>query len=164
MLGIYTGVAQAARDLAVQTVSRRADPPAAARTLIADIEAQLYTLRVAAGAAIAGADRLSTDGELTPAERGRAMMTPFQCAKLTVNQSSLALVNHCLTVVGGAAYAGAHPLARLYRDVRAGWFMQPYTFVDGVDYLSAQALRLHHDNDYVSARARRGAPDSGGRT
>lgn len=156
MLGIYAGVAQAARDLAVATLTRRSGPPAAAaRTLVAEIEAQLYALRVSAGAAIAGADEVSAASDRTPAERGRAMMTPFQCAKVTVNQLSLAVVNHCLTVVGGAAYSGSHPLARLYRDVRAGWFMQPYTFVDGVDYLSAQALRLHRDNDYVSARARR---------
>jgi alkylation response protein AidB-like acyl-CoA dehydrogenase len=155
MLGIYAGIAQAARDLAVGTLTRRSGTPgAAARTLVTEIEAHLYALRVAAGAAIANADEVSADRTMDPAERGRRMMTPFQCAKLTVNQLSLAVVNHCLTVVGGAAYSGDHPLARLYRDVRAGWFMQPYTFVDGVDYLSARALNLHRDNDYVSLRAK----------
>ena len=155
MLGIYTGVAQAARDIAVDTLTRRSTPAGAgARTLVAQIEAQLYALRSTAASAIANADELAAEPNSDPADRGRAMMTPFQCAKMTVNQLSLAVVNDCLTVVGGAAYTAGHPLARLSRDVRAGWFMQPYTFVDGVDYLSARALNVRRDNDYVSIRAR----------
>ncbi|GLU48705.1 acyl-CoA dehydrogenase [Nocardiopsis ansamitocini] len=156
MLGIYVGVAQAARDIAVaECRGRRAHPPAAVRTLVAEIEARLYALRVTAASALAEADAVAEGIVDDPAERGRRMMTPFQCAKMTVNHMALAIVNDCLTVVGGAAYSGGHPLARLYRDVRAGWFMQPYTYVDGVDYLSGQALGLDHDNDYVSARASR---------
>jgi alkylation response protein AidB-like acyl-CoA dehydrogenase len=154
MLGIYVGVAQAARDIAIEaTVRRSADPPAAVRTLIAGIDSRLYTLRATAGAALANADAYHNDTSADPAERGRAMMTAFQCAKMTVNKLSAEVVEDCLTVVGGAAYAGGHPLGRLYRDVRAGCFMQPYTYVDGVDYLSGQALGISRDNDYVSVRA-----------
>jgi L-evernosamine nitrososynthase len=154
MLGIYAGVTQAARDLAVDTVLRRSGtPPAASRTLIAEIDARLYALRATAAAAVVNADELSADHEADPDERGRRMMTPFQCAKLMVNQLAVAVVDDCLTVVGGATYLAEHPLARLYRDVRAGWFMQPYTYIDGVDYLSAQALDLERDNNYVSVRA-----------
>jgi alkylation response protein AidB-like acyl-CoA dehydrogenase len=154
MLGIYVGVAQAARDIAIEAIARRAGSPgAAARTLVTEIEAKLYTLRVAAAAALANADELSTDLAMGRAERGQQMMTTFQCAKLTVNRMSVELIDHCLNVVGGAAYTADHPLARIYRDARAGWFMQPYTFVDVVDYLSARALNLHRDNDYVSVRA-----------
>jgi alkylation response protein AidB-like acyl-CoA dehydrogenase len=154
MLGIYAGAAQAARDLAVEALARRSRAPAgAARTLLTEVEAHLYALRVAAAAALVNADELSADLTMDRAERGRQMMTPFQCAKLTLNQLSETLVSHCLSVVGGAAYAASHPLARIYRDARAGWFMQPYTFVDVVDYLSARALNLRRDNDYVSVRA-----------
>ncbi|GAA2677206.1 amino sugar nitrososynthase RubN8 [Actinoplanes palleronii] len=151
MLGIYAGVAQAARDL---TVTRRpGTPPAATRTLVAEIDARLYALRATASAALMNADELSPRQDMDADDRGRRMMTPFQCAKLMVNQLAAAVVDDCLTVVGGATYVAGHPLARLYRDVRAGRFMQPYTYVDGVDYLSAQALDLEHDNNYVSARA-----------
>ncbi|WP_217919530.1 acyl-CoA dehydrogenase family protein [Actinomadura sp. BRA 177] len=156
MLGIYAGAAQAARDLAVGTAARRsADPPAAVRTLIADIDARLYSLKASAVAALVNADVHNDDLGADPAERGRAMMTPFQCAKQMVNRLAAEVVDGCLTVVGGAAYAGGHPLGRLYRDVRAGWFMQPYTYVDGVEYLSGQALGIDRDNDYVSLRAAR---------
>ncbi|WP_205314994.1 acyl-CoA dehydrogenase family protein [Nonomuraea lactucae] len=134
MLGIYAGVAHAARDIAVGAAARRSTaPPAAVRALVSDIETNLYTLRATAAAALANADELNDDltGDLD--ERGRRMMVPFQCAKLAVNWLAQSVVNDCLTVVGGAAYGAAHPLSRLYRDVRAGWFMQPYTWarVDG---------------------------------
>jgi alkylation response protein AidB-like acyl-CoA dehydrogenase len=158
MLGIYAGVAQAARDLAVQTAARRAtEPPAAVRTLIAGIDAKLYALTTSAGAALVNADAWSDDLDADPGQRGRAMMTPFQWAKLMVNRLTGEIVDDGLTVVGGAAYAEDHPLARLHRDSRAGWFMQPYTFVDSVDYLSGQALGVDRDNDYMSIRAKRGS-------
>lgn len=160
MLGIYVGIAQAAREIAVARCASGSGrpPPAAAATLLGEIDARLYTLRAAAGAALSDADAHSADLTGDPAERGRRMMTPFQCAKMAVNRLSLDIVNDSLTIVGGASYAAAHPLARLLRDVRAGWFMQPYAYVDGVDYLSAQALRLDRDNDYVSARSVTGPP------
>jgi alkylation response protein AidB-like acyl-CoA dehydrogenase len=156
MLGLYAGIAQAARDFTVGTFAKRpGDPPAAIRTLVAEIDARLYALRATAGAALANADLLSADRGGDPDERGRGMMVPFQSAKLMVNQMATAIVNDCVTLVGGAAYAAGHPLSRLSRDVRAGWFMQPYTYVDGVDFLSAQALNLDGGNDYMSPRAAR---------
>ncbi|GAB7042959.1 MULTISPECIES: L-evernosamine nitrososynthase [Catenuloplanes] len=156
MLGIYAGVAQAARDIAVEMCARRrSEPPAGVRTLVAGIDTRLYTLRAVAGTALINADTLSADlsGDLD--ERGRGMMTPFQYAKMTVNQLAPAIVDDCLSLAGGQAYAGQHPLARLYRDVRAGGFMQPYSYVDGVEYLSGQALGADRDNDYMSVRALR---------
>lgn len=154
MLGIYTGVATAARDVTFASLDGRpAAAGAAIRTLVAEIEAKLFTLRSTAAAALRNADDLAYELSLEPDERGRRMMTPFQCAKLMVNELAAEVVDHCMTVLGGRSYSARHPVARLYRDVRAGRFMQPYTYVDAVDYLSAQALRLDHDNDYVSARA-----------
>ncbi|MEV7970313.1 acyl-CoA dehydrogenase family protein [Sphaerisporangium sp. NPDC088356] len=153
MLGIYAGVARAARDIAVGAAARRSTAPPAVRALVSDIEANLYTLRATAAAALANADELNDDltGDLD--ERGRRMMVPFQYAKLAVNRLSRSVVDDCLTVVGGAAYGAAHPLSRLSRDVRAGWFMQPYTYVDAVDFLSGQALGIDRDNNYMSYRA-----------
>ncbi|MEU1607194.1 amino sugar nitrososynthase RubN8 [Micromonospora matsumotoense] len=154
MLGIYAGIAQAARDLAADGAVRSSTSSSAAkRTLMAEIDARLYALRATASAALANADELSPNQDMDAEERGRRMMTPFQCAKLMVNQLAAEVVDDCLTVVGGSTYVADHPLARLYRDVRAGRFMQPYTYVDGVDYLSAQALNLERDNNYVSVRA-----------
>ncbi|MGH3939762.1 MAG: acyl-CoA dehydrogenase family protein [Pseudonocardiaceae bacterium] len=146
MLGIYLGVAQAARNLAVGALIRRGGTPEGAfRTLIAEIDARLYALRTTVATALLNADELSADVDRDPAERGRQMMVPFQSAKLMVNRVAPEIVADCLTLVGGASYTGGHPLARLYRDVRAGGFMHPYTYPDAVDFLSAQALALDHE-------------------
>lgn len=158
MLGIYVGAAQAARDLAIGIAARKTEPAAAVRTLVTDIDARLYALKATAGAALTNADAYNADIDIDPAVRGRSMMTPFQCAKLMVNRLAGDIVNDCLTVVGGAVYGSSHPLGRLYRDVRAGWFMQPYTYVDGVEFLSGQALGINRDNDYVSVRAKQTSP------
>jgi alkylation response protein AidB-like acyl-CoA dehydrogenase len=156
MLGIYAGIAQAARDTTIAALSgRSAPPPAGTRTLVAEIDARLYALRATAGSALIAADAAAADLSQDPAERGRRMMRPYQCAKLIVNQLAPAIVNDCLTLTGGAAYLAAHPLARLYRDVRAGGFMHPYTYIDAVDFLSGQALDLDQDNNYMSVRAAR---------
>jgi alkylation response protein AidB-like acyl-CoA dehydrogenase len=165
MLGIYTGIAASARDLAVGKFATGAEPPAAVRTLIAAIETNLFTLRATVAAALAEADAHSADLTGDPAARGRAMMLPFQCAKATVNELGLKIVNDSLTAVGGVSYSASHPLSRLYRDIRAGAFMQPYTYIDAVDFLSAQALGLRRDNDYISVRATRSTAAGGdGRT
>lgn len=140
MLGIYFSLAEAARAIAVETLRRKGRVKAAARTVIARIDAWLYALQATVTAALMNADRLSGDlsGDLD--ERGRSMMTPFQYAKMMANRLAVDIVDDCLVIVGGAAYTGSHPLSRLYRDVRAGGFMHPFNFIDGVDYLSDQAL------------------------
>ncbi|MFI6026210.1 acyl-CoA dehydrogenase family protein [Amycolatopsis magusensis] len=139
MLGIYVGVAQAARDIAFKAVRRRSDK-AAVRTLVSEVDARLHSLRAAVGTGLALADAPATGALADPAERGRRMMTSFQCAKLAVNRFAPEIVGDCLTLVGGASYVATNPLSRLYRDVRAGSFMHPFTYADAVDYLSAQAL------------------------
>jgi alkylation response protein AidB-like acyl-CoA dehydrogenase len=153
MLGIYTGVAQAAYDTAVAAVARRTAEQAAVRTMVAVLDARVYALRATAGAAAATADALRGESSMNPIERGRRMMREFQCAKLVVNQLAPSVVYDCLTLVGGAAFAAGHPLARYYRDVRAGAFMNPYTYADAVDFLSGQVLGTQRDNNYMSVWA-----------
>lgn len=140
MLGIYNALAEQARDIAVATMRKRGAAKPGALTLLAEIDTRVFAVRVAVAAALGNADRLADDLSGDLAERGRSMMTPFQCAKALSCRHVVDIVNDCLTIVGGAGYAGSHPLSRLYRDVRAGGFMHPFNFVDGVDYLTAEAL------------------------
>ncbi|MEV1051117.1 acyl-CoA dehydrogenase family protein [Streptomyces sp. NPDC049887] len=141
LLGVYAGIAQAARDFAVAGVARRGGQPAAAvRTLVAEIDVKLYTLRATLAAALTNADHHARRTADDPGERGRLMMAPFQYAKLVVNRTAASIVEDCMTLVGGASFNANHPLSRHYRDVRAGWFMQPLTYADAVDHLSAHAF------------------------
>ncbi|SEF65444.1 Acyl-CoA dehydrogenase [Thermomonospora echinospora] len=141
MLGIYTGIAQAARDTAVGMLRRRGGTPkAGVRTLVAEIDAQLYALRTTVAACLANADYLSYEFTGDSGERGRRMMHAFQRTKLMVNRLAPDIVDGCLTMIGGASYTAANPLSRYYRDVRAGGFMHPFGYPDAVDYLSGVAL------------------------
>nr|CAA51670.1 unnamed protein product [Streptomyces griseus]prf//2009361C ORF 3 in daunorubicin synthesis gene [Streptomyces griseus] len=141
MLGIYVGIAESARRYTVDALRKRGgSPPAAVRTLVAEIDARLFALHTAAAGALATADRLAPDLSGDLAVRGRTMMTSFQYAKLLVNRDAVGLVDDCVTLLGGVSYGNSHPLARKYRDVRAGGFMHPYNFADGVEYLSEVAL------------------------
>lgn len=143
LLGVYAGIAQSARDIAVAAVRRHPGTPAAAvRTLVAELDVKLYSLRTALGAALLHTDHHAARTEDDPAERGLRMIAPFQYAKLVVNRNAAAVVEDCMTLAGGASFTAGHPLARRYRDVRAGWFMQPFSYADAVDHLSARALDL----------------------
>jgi alkylation response protein AidB-like acyl-CoA dehydrogenase len=140
MLGIYTGIASAARDYTVAALTRRGRAGAATRTLVAEIDSRLYAMRATVAAALTTADFFSAKLDGDPGERGRRMMLAFQRAKVMVNHLAPDIVGDCLTVIGGVSYSAGSPLSRHYRDVRAGSFMHPFTYPDAVDYLADAAL------------------------
>jgi alkylation response protein AidB-like acyl-CoA dehydrogenase len=63
-----------------------------------------------------------------------------QAAKTFVNETAARIVDRALSLSGGAGYLNGHPLARAYRDVRAGSFMQPLGADRAYDLLGDVAL------------------------
>jgi L-evernosamine nitrososynthase len=79
----------------------------------------------------------ATDGS---AGELRALFAEAQAAKAFVNEAAARIVDRALALSGGAGYLNGSPLARAYRDVRAGSFMHPLGANRAYDHLAAAAL------------------------
>lgn len=75
-------------------------------------------------------------------EEANAVFADAQRAKIFINQAVLRVVDRSMTIAGGAAYTSGSPLARLYRDARAGAFMHPLGANVAFEYVGAEALGL----------------------
>lgn len=153
LIAAFLGIAEAARDLAVRTAQSRPKGPTgepvghlhAVQRLVAEMDAEL-----AAARAILGRAGVTIDdyyASVRPSEETlddlHALMAHYQCANLVVKRSAMAVVDAAMTASGGAGYLSASPLSRLYRDVRAGPFMQPYSPVEAYEYIGRVALGLN---------------------
>lgn len=69
-----------------------------------------------------------------------ALFAETQATKTFLNETAARIVDRALSVTGGAGYLNGHPLARAYRDVRAGGFMHPLAANRAYDVLGDVAL------------------------
>jgi alkylation response protein AidB-like acyl-CoA dehydrogenase len=106
------GIAEAAG----AAFSPRGEPDARTRTLLAENVIELAAARATLSRAAALVDDHEPD---------RALFAETQAAKAFVNEAAARIVDRALALSGGAGYRNGHPLARAYRDVRAGSFMHP---------------------------------------
>jgi alkylation response protein AidB-like acyl-CoA dehydrogenase len=74
------------------------------------------------------------DDELT------ALFAEAQAAKAFVSQAGPRVVDRALALSGGAGYLNGSPIARAYRDVRAGAFMHPLGDNRAYEFLEQVAL------------------------
>lgn len=112
------GIAESAAASATAGVTMRGgDPDARTRMLAAETAIELGACRATLSRAATLVD-----------ESTEATMEAFaevQAAKAFINEAAARIVDRCLAQSGGAGYFSRHPLARAYRDVRAGSFMHP---------------------------------------
>ena len=57
-------------------------------------------------------------------------------------QNAIGIVSRAMDVCGGSAFMSRHELSRLYRDVRAGPFMQPFSPTEAREYIGQIALGM----------------------
>jgi len=124
------GIAEAAQDQALDA-ARRADD-ARTRALVAESAMDLSAARGA----------LSRAAQLVDERRENvaALFAEAQAAKTFTNDAASRVVDRALALAGGAGYRSGHPLARAYRDVRAGAFMHPLGANRAYDLVGRVAL------------------------
>ena len=69
-----------------------------------------------------------------------ALVGEAQAAKAFVGRVAEQVVGRALELSGGAGYLNGHPLARAYRDVKAGSFMHPLGANRAYDLIADLAL------------------------
>jgi alkylation response protein AidB-like acyl-CoA dehydrogenase len=152
LLGAYLGVAEAARALVLPALrTRRKAPSGATLAERPGIQQGVARMEVTLCAARASLQRAGLLADAffrqPPGEAGldvaHGLMKEFQCAKWLVNRRAIEVVDQAMTLSGGSGYAAPSPLARLYRDVRAGPFMQLFSPNEAFEYIGRVALGIH---------------------
>jgi alkylation response protein AidB-like acyl-CoA dehydrogenase len=133
------GIAEAA-----DAVARRGriNGDARQRMQVADSAVDLAAAR---GVLSRAAALIDTHYDANPASDGsaaeiRAVFAEAQAAKAFVNEAAARIVDRALALSGGAGYLNGSPLARAYRDVKAGSFMHPLGANRAYDHLADVAL------------------------
>jgi alkylation response protein AidB-like acyl-CoA dehydrogenase len=148
---VFLGVAEAAVAASLELVTRRKGPSGKRlagripiQELIAENEIDLATAR----ASVERAGRLASDYLSTyppgkaPDDVSFGILKEQQCMKRTVERCAINIVDRAMTVSGGAGYLSSSPLSRLYRDVRAGPFMQPFAPYEALEFIGKVTLGL----------------------
>tara|TARA_R110002072_G_scaffold1780_10_gene14802 strand:- start:25872 stop:27107 length:1236 start_codon:yes stop_codon:yes gene_type:complete len=152
LLGVFLGIAEHAYELAIASATgtqKKAKPPSAElpgiQHMIGEMEVLLATARAMVGQMGSIADDFvrEFEGQKIPFERAHELLKDHQSMKWVVNRNAIEIVNRAMDIVGGGGFMDKHPLSRLYRDVRAGPFMQPYSPTEARAYIGKVALGIY---------------------
>jgi alkylation response protein AidB-like acyl-CoA dehydrogenase len=141
----YLGLAQAARDWAVDWARERTQVPfdrpmshyPGNQFLAAEME---VSLRVARAMLVQTATTLS---ELS-VRADPPMMDIIACHHF-VMETAVSVVDKAMRLAGGAGLFRSGPLEQMYRDVRAAIIHQPFAGYDGLGWLGKLAFGIPHD-------------------
>ena len=136
------GVAESADATARRGIAGRINGDARPRMQVADNAVDLAAARGVLSRAASLIDQHRADNPTSDgtAEELGALFAEAQAAKAFVNDAAARIVDRALALSGGAGYLNGSPLARAYRDVKAGSFMHPLGANRAYEYLAAVAL------------------------
>lgn len=153
LVAAFLGVAEHAREIALDYLKKaqRLDQPVATSTgvqqLVGEMEIELARCQAVLTQAASGLDDFLVRHarEPAPIEEAHELMKDYQSAKWTVNRGAIDIVSKAMDLFGGGGYVNRTALPRLYRDVRAGPFMQPMAVTDLREYVGQVTLGLFPD-------------------
>jgi alkylation response protein AidB-like acyl-CoA dehydrogenase len=145
-VSVSVGIAEAAHRSAIRRLAGHADGRVGApeQMLTADNVIAVSAMRATFSRAadlVEAFQQAHLASDATP-EEWSTLFAEVQAAKTFVGEAAGQIVARALTLSGGASYMRSHPLSRAYRDVRAGAFMQPLSWIRAYDYLGRTALGL----------------------
>ena len=150
LVAAFLGIAEAAFEIALATqkkaegaASRPGVPHALAEMEILLASAQSIMARI--GQMLDQFMQETGGGAKATYEQGHELMKDYQSAKWVVNRNAIDIVSQAMDLFGGGGFMVRNPLTRLYRDVRAGPFMQPYSPIDARDYMGRVLLGAYPD-------------------
>jgi alkylation response protein AidB-like acyl-CoA dehydrogenase len=148
LVGAFLGLAEAAFDYALAHQRKAGD--AASRAGVPHALAEMEILLAASQSILARmGEQLdafmaeSRNGADATWEQGHELMKDYQSAKWVVNRNAIEIVSQAMDLFGGGGFAASNPLSRIYRDVRAGPFMQPYSPIDAREYMGKVLLQQY---------------------
>lgn len=136
------GIAEAADQVARRGLAGRINGDARPRMQVAENTIDLAASRgvMSRAAMLIDEHRAANPASDGTAEQVGALFAEAQAAKAFVNEATARIVDRALALSGGAGYVNGSPLARAYRDVKAGSFMHPLGANRAYDYLGHVAL------------------------
>ena len=136
------GIAESADQVARQGIAGRINGAARPRMQVADNALDLAASRgvLSRAAALIDQHRAANPASDGTADQLGALFAEAQAAKAFVGEAAARIVDRALALSGGAGYVNGSPLARAYRDVKAGSFMHPLGANRAYDYLGHVAL------------------------
>jgi alkylation response protein AidB-like acyl-CoA dehydrogenase len=152
LVGAFLGIAEAAQRSTIDMLKTRkkapSNTPLAERSslqrLVAENEVDLAAARATLGRAASILDEFysATPSSALTLDGLHAVTAELQIAKTFVQRKAIEIVDRCMQASGGSGYTARNPLARAYRDVRAGPFMQPFSPNEAYEYIGKIALGL----------------------
>jgi len=151
LVAAFFGIAQHAREIALEaarTQQKLGEPVAASpgvQQTAGELEIEYVRCRCVLQQTGMDVDAwLEAASTTTPTiESAHQLMQAYQAAKWTINRGSIDIVSKAMDLAGGGGYMSSNPLSRLYRDVRAGPFMQPHAATDIRGYVGQVALERY---------------------
>jgi alkylation response protein AidB-like acyl-CoA dehydrogenase len=139
------GIAESADQIARRGIADRINGDARPRMQVADNAIDLAAARgvISRAAALIDAHHAANPASDGTAQELEALFAEAQAAKAFVGEAAARIVDRALALSGGAGYVNGSPLARAYRDVKAGSFMHPLGANRAYDYLAHVALGEH---------------------
>jgi alkylation response protein AidB-like acyl-CoA dehydrogenase len=152
LVGAFLGIAESAFQYALaahSTAGQGAKARPGVHHALAEMEISLATAQsilARLGTRLDDFMAATNEGTTATLEQGHDLMKDYQSAKWVVNRHAIEIVSQAMDLCGGGGYLARNPLSRLYRDVRAGPFMQPYSPIDAREYMGKVLLGDYPEN------------------